>query len=97
MADRKNPSGFADFSLATEPPQLVDLGHRSTFLERSSVITYDPDSLRRQAIASRRRAREAANAELRHQLLEIAETYEDLADMVEGVHRRASIELAAGN
>jgi len=60
------------------------------------VIKYDPDSLRRRAIASRRRAREAARAELRHQLLEIAETYEDLADVVEGIHHRPSLALASG-
>ncbi len=60
------------------------------------MIKHDPDSLRRRAIASRRRAREAASAELRHQFLEIAETYEDLADTVEGIHPRPIFELASG-
>ncbi|HEV2189019.1 MAG TPA: hypothetical protein VGR70_17550 [Stellaceae bacterium] len=57
----------------------------------------DPESLRRRAVESRRRARAALSADLRHQLLEIAETYEDLADAVEGIHYRPSVELAAGN
>ena len=56
----------------------------------------DPDSLRRRAIESRRRARAALSADLRHQLLEIAETYEDLADTVEDIHHRQSVELALG-
>ena len=55
----------------------------------------DPDSLRRRAIESRRRARAALNADLRHQLLEIAETYEDLADMVESIHHQPSVELTS--
>ena len=55
----------------------------------------DPDSLRRRAIESRRRARAALNADLRHQLLEIAETYEDLADMVEIIHHQPSVELTS--
>lgn len=56
----------------------------------------DPDSLRRRAIESRRRARAALSADLRHQLLEIAETYEDLADMVEHIHSRPSAALSTG-
>ncbi|HUI34828.1 MAG TPA: hypothetical protein VLX67_04835 [Stellaceae bacterium] len=61
------------------------------------MIKHDPDSLRRRAFASRRRAREAANADLRHQFLEIAETYEDLADAVEGIHSRPIFELASAD
>ena len=56
----------------------------------------DPETLRRRAIESRRRARAALSADLRHQLLEIAETYEDLADMVESIHHQPSVELTTG-
>jgi hypothetical protein len=59
------------------------------------VTKSDPDSLRRRAIESRRRARAALSADLRHQFLEIAETYEDLADMVESIHHQPSVELTS--
>jgi molybdenum-dependent DNA-binding transcriptional regulator ModE len=59
------------------------------------VTKSDPDSLRRRAIESRRRARAALSADLRHQLLEIAETYEDLADTVESIHHQPSVELTS--
>jgi hypothetical protein len=59
------------------------------------VINNDPDSLRRRAIETRRRARQALSADLRRQLLEIAETYEDLADAMAGVLAHRTPELAS--
>jgi hypothetical protein len=59
------------------------------------VTKADPDSLRRRAIETRRRAREALSADLRHQLLEIAETYEDLADTVAHILAHRSPELTS--
>jgi hypothetical protein len=47
------------------------------------MIELDSDSLRRRAIDTRRRARAATSPELRRQFLELAETYDDLADVVQ--------------
>lgn len=76
------------------PPLWAAGSPRGTFLKGCTVTKSDPDRLRRRAVELRRRAREAANAELRHQLLEIAETYEDLADTIAGIDAWRSGELA---
>jgi hypothetical protein len=57
----------------------------ATQLRETIMIALDPDSLRRRAIDARQRARSAVSAVLRRQFLEIAESFDDLADAVQSV------------
>jgi hypothetical protein len=59
------------------------------------MAALDPDSLRRRAIDARRRARGAVNAELRRQYLEIAESFDDLADAAQGIDSASETPPAA--
>jgi hypothetical protein len=55
-------------------------------MRNTVMIALDPDSLRRRAIDARQRARSAISAELRRQFLELAESFDDLADAAQSIY-----------